>query len=186
MTTSRLPSEYRTSNEFSYENNTSRGIPRENQPGFITKKTKNGSYNIVEKDFGGHKVIYHIPVEYGEDYDVSQLEDIQPTQQQQLRNSPRLVRQRIYQQYRDYDDDYEYVEEVPVISSRRRVYASPRRQGETQVVTRVYESQSPVQTVEYIYEDDYSDAYDYNTENDEEEVEYVVEERAPKQIVRLH
>jgi hypothetical protein len=196
MTTGRIPPEYYTSDEFSYRNNKTRIIPRQNysygssnNAGVITSKTKSGTYNIIEKDFGTHRVIYHVPIEYGDDYDVSQLEDIPITEEeqpQQTINSPRLVRRRIYQQYddSDYNDDYEYVEEVPIVTPRRRVYISPRPQRDTQIVETIYETRSPKKTVEYIYEDDRSDVYDYRPEN-EEEVEYVVRERAPKQIVRL-
>jgi len=195
MTTNRIPPEYYTSDEFSYRNNKTRIIPRQNysygssnNAGVITSKTKSGTYNIIEKDFGTHRVIYHVPIEYGDDYDVSQLEDIPITEEEQPQqpiNSPRLVRRRIYQQYddSDYNDDYEYVEEVPFVTPRRRVYISPRPQRDTQIVETIYETRSPKKTVEYIYEDDRSDVHDYRPEN--EEVEYVVRERAPKQIVRL-
>jgi hypothetical protein len=194
MTTNRIPSDYYTSDEFIYRNNKIRTIPHENyshvlsnNTGVITNKTKNGSYNIVEKDFGDYKVIYHIPIEYGDDYDISQLEDIPIVPEQQSNDSPRLVRRRIYQQYNDvdYDNDYEYVEEIPVVSPRRRVYVSPRRQEDREVVQRIYEQRPPpTQTVEYIYEDDHSDPYAHRQEN--EEVEYIVRERVPKQIVRLN
>lgn len=191
MTTSgRLP-DYYASDEFVYKNNTSKMIPQKNSSqtisnhdGVITTKTRSGTYNVVEKDFGDHKVIYHIPIEYGDDYDVSQLEDISITEEPITRNSPKLVRRRIVEQYHDSDNDYEYVEEVPVLSPRRRVYQSPRRQSETQVIERIYEPIPPVQTVEYIYEDDYGDQYNYRPDN-HEEVEYIVQERVPKEIVRL-
>jgi hypothetical protein len=197
MTAHRIPNNYYAPDEFSYGNNTKRVIPRNNHnTGIITSRTKSGSYNIVEKDFGDHKVIYHIPVEYGDDYDISQLEET-PTiedrqQHQQGYSSPRLVRRRIYQEYDnvDYDDEYEYVEEIPISSPRRRVYVSPRRQTrDVQVIRRIYEPQPVVQpvveTVEYIYEDEYPDVYN-NIREKEEEVEYVVRERVPKQTVRLN
>jgi hypothetical protein len=197
MTTSRKPhDDYYTSDQFTYRNNQTTTIQHQNdlhaasnQDGVITRKSKNGTYNIIEKDFGDRKVIYHIPIEYGENYDVSQLEDI-PTveeqQQQQSTNSPKLVRRRIYQEYNDddYNNDYEYVEEIPIVTPRRHVYVSPRRQRDVQVVERIYESRLPIKTVEYIYEDDHQDVYEYRPER-EQEVEYIVRERLPKQIVTL-
>ncbi|CAF3830672.1 unnamed protein product [Rotaria sordida] len=179
-----MPSDYYTSDEFEY---------RSNKNGIITNKTRKGSYNIVEKDYGDHKIIYHIPVEYGDDYDISELEDMptaeeeQPQQQQQQRNSPKLVRRRTIHQYADvgYDNDYEYVEEIPSVAPRQRMYISPRRQRDPQFVDRIYETQPASETVEYVYEDDYPDDYDYRPEN-EEQVEYVVRERVPKQTVRLN
>jgi hypothetical protein len=195
MTTGRIVSEYYTPDEFTSKNNKTRIIPRQNyshavsnNTGVITSKTRNGSYNIIEKDFGDYKVIYHVPIEYGDDYDVSQLEDI-PAVEEQRQQTPKLVRRRIYQQYNDidYDDDYGYIEEIPVVSPRRHVYVSSRRPRDTQVVKTIYEtrSRSPTEIIEYVYEDDYEDGYDYKPDN-QEQVEYVVRERVPKQTVRLY
>lgn len=162
---------------------------RTRHDGIITSRARNGSYNVVEKDFGDHKVIYHIPLEYGDDYDVSQLEDIPIDDGFSGRNSPKLTRRRIIQEYDDvdYDNDTEYVEEVPVLAPRRRVYYSPRRRRDPPIIRKVYRTRSPVETVEYIYEDDSSDFYDYRPPPPPaEQVEYVIEERLPaKQIVRV-
>jgi hypothetical protein len=194
MTTSRRPFDYYETDELVYKNNTPRMIPQRNysypvsnHEGVITSKTRDGTYNVVEKDFGDHKVIYHIPIEYGDDYDVSQLEDISITDEQTSRNSPKLVRRRIIEQYNDYDydNDIEYVEEVPVLTPRRRVYDSSRRPRDVQVIERIYEPIPPVETVEYIYEDDYGDRYERRPDN-HEEVEYIVQERVPKQVVRSY
>ncbi|CAF2496950.1 unnamed protein product [Rotaria sp. Silwood2] len=176
MTTSRIPSDYYTSDEFTYRNN---------KNGVITNKTRNGSYNIVEKDYGDHKVIYHIPIEYGDDYDISELENmstVEEEQSQQKHNSPKLIRRRIIHQYSDFDNDndYEYVEEVPTITPRNRIYVSPRRQRDTQVVKHIYQPPPASETIEYVYEDDYPDDYDYRLEN-EEQVEYIVRDRVPQQ-----
>jgi hypothetical protein len=191
MTTSRKPhDDYYTSDQFTYRNNQTTHQNHlhddSNQDGVITRKSKNGNYNIVEKDFGDRKVIYHIPIEYGENYDISQLEDIPTGEQQRSTNSPKLVRRRIYQQYNDddYNNDYEYVEEIPIVTPMRHVYVSPRQQRDVQVVERIYESRLPIKTVEYIYQDDHQDVYEYRPEH-EQEVEYVVRERIPKQIVTL-
>jgi hypothetical protein len=202
MTTSRLPPNYYTSDEFTYGNNTNRFIPHENDShvspnnrGVITQTKNDGSYNIIEKDFGDHKVIYHIPVEYGDNFDISALEDIPPVdeqqqqpqpRQQQLNNSPRLVRRRIIQQYNDFDatDDYEYVEEIP---APRRVYDSSRRSNDASNRTRVvYELQPPPppvpQTIEYVYDDDNTYFLDTRPQI-EEEVEYLVREPEPRTTV---
>lgn len=193
MTTRQTPPDYYPSEEYAYEKNSHRRIsPRKNPShtvshngGVITSKRRDGTYNVVEKDFGEHKVIYHIPIEYGEDFDVSQLEDI-PIHDEETNNSSPLVRRRVIQEYDD-RNDYEYVEEVPIARSpRRHVYLPPKRQSETEIVERVYQRQSPRKTVEYVYEDDRSDRYEYRSDDDEEEiVEYVVREPKPKQIVRF-
>ena len=197
MTTSRILPEYYTSDEFAYDDNAERDVQQNTYPndvsnhinGVITNKTRSGSYNIVEKDYDDHKVIYHIPIEYGDDYDLSELENM-PTveeeeeEQQQRLYSPKLVRRRIYRLYPnddDVNDDYEYVEEVPITAPIRRVYVSPRQPRTTKVVEQIYEPQPVTETVEYIYDND----YDPRREN-EEEVEYVVRERAPNQTVRLN
>jgi hypothetical protein len=196
MTTSRLPPNYYTSDEFTYENNnnnTTRFVPQENYShiiensrGVITSKTRDGTYNVVEKDFGDHKVIYHVPIEYGDDYDISILDDIPSDDQLKrlVQDSPRLVRRRIIEPYNDFDDtdDYEYVEEI---TAPRRVFVSPRRSRDTQVVTRVYESEPPTQTVQHVYEDNYADDHDYRIQT-EEEVEYIVRDRTPKPVVILN
>lgn len=160
---------------------------RTRHDGVITSKTRNGSYNIVEKDFGDHRVVYHIPIEYGDDYDVSQFDDM-PINDHDVRgnSSPKLTRRRIIQQYEDVDyDDYEYVEEIPVVSPRRRrrIYYSPRPREDPPVIRKIYRPRSPAETVEYIYEDDSSDFYEYRPQP-VEQVEYVIEERQPKPIVR--
>lgn len=177
MTTRRF-----SSDESIYKSNRTR------HDGSITNRRRNGSYNIVEKEYDDHKVIYHIPIEYGDDYDISQLEDISIDDEFSQRNSPKLTRRRIIQQYEDveYDDEREYVEEIPVYTPRRRVYYSPRRRRDPPIIRKVYRTRSPIETVEYIYEDDSSDFYDYRPQP-VEQVEYVIEERLPptKQIVRL-
>ena len=165
-----------------------------NQPGVVIKKSRSGSYNVIEKDYGDHKRIYHVPIEYGENYDLSQLDEpaaLPPPvfEEKSQKNSPRLIRRRIYQEYEDdddddEDDDYGYVEEVPMVSSRR-VHVTPRRLNkETEIIERVYEPNPPARTVEYIYEDDRSNIYEYQPER-QEKVEYVVREPAPKPVVRL-
>jgi hypothetical protein len=111
----------------------------------LYKQNNKGTYNVIEKDFGDHKVIYHVPFEYGDNFDISQLEDIPPVNQQpQSYNQPILVQRRIIQHYNDFDDTdrYEYVEEIP--ASKRRVYVSAHRPGSPEIVTkRVYETEPP-------------------------------------------
>lgn len=159
---------------------------RTRHDGVLTNRTRNGSYNIVEKQFDDHKVIYHIPIEYGDDYDVSEFDHMPIDDQDYRRNpSPKLTRRRIIQQYDDVDyDDYEYGEEAPVLTPRRRrIYYSPRSRPEPPIIRKTYRSRSPVETVEYIYDDDSSDYYEYRPQP-VEKIEYVLEERQPKQIVR--
>lgn len=158
------------------------------QRGVITKKSRSGSYNVIEKDFGDHKRIYHIPIEYGDNYDLSLLDE--PTVVEETRRtSPQLVRRRIYHQYAPTPEpvEVEYVEvpspppPPPPVNSRR-VYVSPRREPE--VIEEVIETVPVTRKVRYVYEDDYANSYDYRPV-DEQVVEYVVREPAPKTIVRV-
>lgn len=197
MTTSRMPSDYYIIDEYAPKNNAQQFLPKSNysqdiptaRHGVVTNKTRKGSYNVVEKDYGDHKVIYHIPVEYGDNYDVSKLEDVPAVEEEAKpqQTSSKLVRRRIYHQYKNVnnDDNYEQVEEVPILTSRRHVYAPQTHPRDKQVVTRVYETQPVTETVEYVYDDDYSDIDDYRPD-DEEEIEYVVRERVQEPIVRLN
>lgn len=179
-----MPSDYYASDQFTHTSN---------KNGIITDKIRKGSYNIVEKDYGDHKIIYHIPIEYGDDYDISQLEDMpaigeeddEEQQQPRRHNEPKLIHRRVYHQYEDFDhDNDDYVEEVAIVKPRRRVFVSPRRHGKTQVVDRIYEASPTREKVEYVIEDDYLDDSDNIPEN--EEVEYVVRRRVPKQKVRIN
>jgi hypothetical protein len=144
-----------------------------NNTGQITNRTKNGPYNITEKDFGDHKVVYYIPSSYEDNYDLSQLDEEPFYQQQQKYYSPPVVRRRYYHSY---DDDDDYVEQLPIISPRRHMYVSPRG---PQVIKRIYyqpPSPPPLETIEYIYEDDYRP-------KNEEIIEYIVRDRTPRQRV---
>jgi len=189
MTTRQLPVNYYTPDYgINNRNYTTKIIPRKNNSyntGIITNRTKNESYKIVEKDFGDGKVIYYIPLEYGDDFDISQLGNKPKPDEEQVYNSPKLVRRRTIQQYSDieYDNDYrEYVEEVPIVTSCRHVYILPRKQRNTQVIEKIYESQLPAEIVEDTYKKNYPDIFDYRAKN--EETGYVVRENVPKQIVR--
>jgi hypothetical protein len=149
-----------------------------NNTGQITKRTKHGPYTVIEKDFGDHKLLYYVPSSYANDYDLSQLDEEPVYQEQQKYYPPIVVRRRYYQSYDNDDDDY--IEEAPIISPRRHVYVSPRRRP--QVIKRIYYEPSPTpppppsQRIEYIYEDDYRP-------KNEEFIEYIVRDRAPKQRV---
>lgn len=195
MTTTRVIADYLPPQSTNYRNYTNRDVPRDNyaynnphEQGVITKKTRSGSYNVIEKDFGDHKRIYHVPIEYGDNYDLSQLDE--PTVVEETRKpSPRLVRRRIYHQYDDYPEpvDYEYVEVPPAVPppvTTRTVYVSPRRASrDTEVVEEIIETVPANRKVHYIYEDDNANAYEYRPVDDEV-VEYVIREPAPKTIVR--
>ena len=185
MTTIRLsPSDlHYPSDEFYYT--THRTSPRKiysypipSEEGVVVSKRRSGTYNIVEKDFGEHRVVYHIPIEYGDHFDVTQLEDIPIFEEQKIqkKQSPQLVRRRIIQQYQNYDyddeNDVEYVEEVPVSTSRKHVFVPAKH--------------SPRKTVEYVYEEDQSDPYEYQIDDQPEQVEYIVKERKPKQTVNYN
>ena len=164
-----------------------------NQPGVVTRRGRSGNYNVIEKDFGDHKRIYHVPIEYGSKYDLSQLDEPAPpmaVDDKSNKDSPRLIRRRIYQEYDDDDeddddddDDYGYVEEVPMISSRR-VRVTPRRPTkETEIIERVYSPTPSNRKVEYVYEDDRSNVYQYRPQT-QDNVEYVLREPAPKTLVK--
>ena len=159
-----------------------------NTNGIITKKNRVGSYNVIEKDYGDHKRIYHVPIEYGDNFDLTQLDEPKIIDETQPVTSPRLIRRRIYHEYDDYNQDYspreDYFEDTPAVSTRR-VYVSPRRNArETEVVQRVYETAplQPVKKVEYIYEDDNANLYEYRSETPEE-IEYIRTEK-PKTLVK--
>ena len=200
MTTTRVFSEYLPPQNTSYRSYAPRDVPPlrdnylftdPNSKGVITKKSRSGSYNVIEKDFGDHKRIYHVPVEYGDNYDISQLDEppiIEPVVQ---KPSPQLVRRRIYHQYEE-PVNYEYVE-IPSPSppppppvTTRHVYVSPPpapRPVREEVGEEIIETVPVNRKVRYIYEDDYANAYEYRPVN-EEVVEYVVREPAPQTVVR--
>ena len=109
--------------------------------GRTTHRTRNGPYNIIEKDFGDHKVLYYVPSSYGSDYDLSQLDEKQPRYY-----SPTRVRRRRYYRSVDNDDD------DSILSSRRDMYLSPRRPP---VIQRIYYDRTPrSRIVDYIYAHD--------------------------------
>jgi hypothetical protein len=110
-----------------------------NTKGVITNRSRNGQYNIIEKNFGDHKQFYYIPSTYDSDYDISQLDDVSSheEEEQQQHYPSTVIRRRNYQQYDD---------ELPRIPSRRYVYVTPRRR---QIIRRVY-YEPPPKTVEDI------------------------------------
>jgi hypothetical protein len=141
----------------------------------ITNRSKYGPYNIIEKDFGDHKVFDYIPSSYKYDYDLSQLDE-QPFHHEQQNYYSPVVSKRQY--YQSYDNDEDYIEELPIISPRRNMYVSPRR---PEVIKRIYyEALSPPppspKIIEYIYEDDYRP-------KNEEIIEYIVRDRPRKERV---
>jgi len=148
-----------------------------NNTGKITNRTKNGPYNITEKDFGDHKVVYYIPSSYEDNYDLSQLDEEPFYREPQKHYSPTVVRRRYHHLYNNNDDDND-VEQLPMISPRGHMYITPRR---PQVIKRIYyqppsPSPPPSETIQYIYEDDYRP-------KNEEIVEYIVRDRPPRQRV---
>ena len=143
-----------------------------NNTGSITNRSKTGPYNVTEKDFGDHKVLYFIPSTYEDDYDLSQLDE-KPFYQEQRTYSPRPVVRRRYYQSSD-DEDEQYMEELPSISPRRYRYIPSDR---PQVIKRIYYEPSPpaTQITDYIFEEDYRP-------KNEEVIEYIVQSRAPKRV----
>jgi hypothetical protein len=198
----RTYAEYETANAAPYGNYQPAGVRREryvfsnpNEKGVITKKSRSGSYNVIEKDFGDHKRVYHVPIEYGDNFDLSQLDEPPVVELQNPNSSPRLVQRRIYEDYgsaerergreRERDIAYGYVKEVPVTATQR-VYVPPKRPSrETEVIERVYEAVPVNSTVEYVYEDDRANVYELRPEK-EKKVEYVVRETVPQPIVKVN
>ncbi|CAF1630683.1 unnamed protein product [Rotaria magnacalcarata] len=170
------PEYYYTLNDIASEHNSrSKNCSQilSNKKRSILSRKNKRQYNIIEKDIDNHKVYYYVPVEYGNNYDLSQLDE-EPIDEVRKRSySPRLVRRRNFESY---DDNYP--EKLPMISSRPHNYVSPRR---PHVIQRTYYEPSPSQTSEYINENDHRP-------RNEELYEYVVRERMPRQrhIVESH
>ncbi|UJR24850.1 hypothetical protein I4U23_006219 [Adineta vaga] len=179
MTTGDIPSNEYGYDEVIYERDLARSVPLDNYTEMypsdsngVVGTSKNGTYNIVSKDYGDHKVNYYIPKEYGDEYGISQLEDMSIVNDQPLRNPSGLVQRRMYPSYDEYDQDnaFEYVEDVPMMTPRTVVNISQGRHPGSQVITEVYEpSLVPTETVEYVYETQPPPII-------EEQIEYVVEE----------
>ncbi|CAF3279427.1 unnamed protein product [Rotaria socialis] len=170
------PEYYFTSNDIASEHNSRLKNYLQtlsNKKRSILNRKSKRQYNIIEKDLDNHKVYYYVPVEYGNNYDLSQLDE-EPIDEVRKRSySPRLVRRRNFEPYND-----NYPEKLPMISSRPHNYVSPRR---PHVIQRTYYEPSPSQTSEYINENDHRP-------RNEELYEYVVRERMPRQrhIVESH
>jgi hypothetical protein len=128
----------------------------------VNRTKQNGQYTIIEKDFGDHKLFYYIPEEYGNNYDISQLDEIPTNEEEHKYYSPRSVRRK-----------YDYIDKLPLISPRRYTHVSPRR---AQVIRRIYYEPPPPQKVEYVYEED-------DRPEDEEIIEYILGDRRPRQRV---
>jgi hypothetical protein len=129
--------------------------------GSITNRTKDGLYNIVEKEYDDRKVFYYVPAAYGNDYDLSQLEEELFPEQQPKQDPPVDVRQ----QYHQPSDSrgYEYSPTPP----RRDMHFSPRRPV---VIKRIYfdPTVSPPPPPP-----------------SPQKIEYIVRNRAPRKRVRL-
>jgi len=191
MTTNSVRDDYGYE-ESVYENDSTRNVPYDNHSDVRpndynngTRTSKNGTYNIVPKDYGDHKVNYYIPRGYDDENVVSQFEDMsiveeqqQQQQQQQPIRGPSVARGPAYQQYDNNNNNtqVEYLGEAPVIAPRTVVHVSPARHRDTQIITEIY--QPPRERIEYIYE--------AQPRPEIEEVEYIIEERAPEPIVRLN
>ncbi|CAF2457088.1 unnamed protein product [Rotaria sp. Silwood2] len=164
-----VPEYYYTSNDISNEH----GNRLKNHSQVTSNRRKKRRYNIIEKDRGDHKTYYYVPVEYGENYDISQLDEI-PVYEEKKRNySPILVRRTNLESY---DDNH--IEKLPIISPRQHNYVSPRR---AHVIERIYYEPSQSQTSEHVLENDHRP-------QNEETNEYVLQDRVPKQryIVESH
>ncbi|CAF0971477.1 unnamed protein product [Rotaria sp. Silwood1] len=161
-----VPEYYYTSNDIAQEHSNK----LKNYSQTISKRRKKRQYNIVEKDFGDHKAYYYVPVDYGNNYDLSQLDEV-PTDKEQKRSySPILVRRKNFETY---DDNH--IEKLPIISPRQHNYVSPRR---AHIIERIYYEPSQSQTSKYIHE------HDYIPQN-EEINEYVVRDHVPKQRLKV-
>ncbi|CAF1150154.1 unnamed protein product [Adineta ricciae] len=167
--------------EVIYERDLARSVPLDNyvemypsDPNGYMGTSKNGTYNIVSKDYGDHQVNYYIPREYGDEFGIQQLEEMSLVNDQPYRNSAGYIPRRMYQPYDEYDPNngVEYVEEVPMMMTpRTMVNVSPRRQRQPQVIREVYEPTLPIptETVEYVYETQPPPII-------EEETEYIIEQ----------
>ncbi|CAF1329221.1 unnamed protein product, partial [Didymodactylos carnosus] len=79
-------------------------------------------YQVVEKDYGDRKVIYHIPVEYADQYDLDNVDETmfdRPVK-------PRIARV-MYRPYKTIDtNDYYYEYEQPDYESVQMIYVYQR------------------------------------------------------------
>ncbi|CAF1279729.1 unnamed protein product [Adineta steineri] len=163
MATSYMPYDDYAQEESIYGNEYSRSMPHDgylemppNESDGVVGTSRNGSYNIVSKDFGDHKVNYYVPREYGDEYDINQLEDMSIADEQPFRNQSGVVSQRMQQQYDNYDqaDGFDYIEEAPEEepeeTPRPIMSVPPRRYGERDVIPEMYEP--PLHPTEYMYE----------------------------------
>jgi hypothetical protein len=140
------------------------------QTGSIPNRTKNGLYNIIEKDYNQHKVLYYIPSAYGNDYNISELEEELFHPEQPKYDTPVGVRQQYHQPSNNRNNDYSP-------SPRRDMRASPRRPV---IIKRIYfHPQSPPppppptpQKIVYVYKKAYIPKN-----------EYIVQDRASRRKV---
>lgn len=190
MTTSNIPPDDYAYDEVIYDHDLRRSIPDDhyvdyypNEYDVNARTSKRGTYNIVAKDYGDHKVNYYIPRGSGNDYNIPSLEDMSIIEDPQIRH-PSVVQRRIYPQYDGYDPNhgFEYIEEVPYVTPHTIVNVAPARQRDTQIITEIYEPQPPpTETIEYVYETE-------PRPDILEEPEYIIEEHVqqPQPIVRLN
>lgn len=135
----------------------------------LSRKHK-GLYNIIEKTLDNHTVYYYIPVEYGRNYDISQLAEIPLDDNYTRNNTPILAKRRNIDSH---DDNY--IEKLPRISSRQRNHVPLRR---PHMIERIY-FETPSKVNEYV-DDDY-----HHRPKNAEIYEHVTRERVPKQHVGL-
>ena len=137
----------------------------------IPNRTKNGLYNITEKEVNGQKLLYYVPTAYGNDYDLSQLDEGLHDEEQQSKYSPLT-------DIRRSSDTHDYT-----ATRRRDKHFSPKR---PKVIKRTYFDLTPPpppppptrQKIVYIYEKAY-------IPKNKDIVEYVTRDRAPRRRVGL-
>ncbi|CAF0802667.1 unnamed protein product [Didymodactylos carnosus] len=147
---------------------------------YITTSTNDfggGDYRIVEKEYADRKVIYHIPIEYGDEYDLNDDDDEttfeqsggsflqpQPTRVHKQHQTQLRTKRQTYNNYADVDQNHYYEDDDPYDTYELIQYGSrsgPRRQ---------------IIKKNIVVEED--NGYDDN------QIEYVVEERSRPQSIK--
>ena len=140
------------------------------QTGPNTNRTQNGLYNVTEKEVNGHKLLYYVPTAYGNNYDLSQLDE-GLNDEEQPKYSPSTDVRRLVDIHNN----------TP--TPRRDKYVPPRR---PKVIKRTYFDPSPPpppppptrQKIVYIYEKAY-------IPQNKDIVDYVIRDRVPRRRVGL-
>ena len=140
------------------------------KPNSISNRGKYGKYTINQKDFGDHKLFYYIPVEYGNNYDLSQLDEMPINERKTQMHLSSLVRRKYYRIY-----DNNYIEKIPIISPRGHARISP---GRASIIRRLHYRLVAPNTSKYVYE------HDYRPKN-EEITECTVQDHLPRREVGL-